>query len=64
MSDPVAIYSIQDALAWGEDWERRAGELERALDAALRELRIQRIFADQFADALERKWAEDKFKDL
>ena len=53
-AEQVEISTLAEALAWGDGWRAAYERLEREHAEALRELSLQRIMADDFADAWHR----------
>ena len=59
MPDTVESSTVAEALAWGDSWRSAYNALLRQHENALRELGMQRTFADVFGDAwLQRYWEE------
>ena len=50
----VTIGTLSEAMAWGDSWREAYCTLLREHRLALRELEIQRTFADVFGDAWNR----------
>ena len=57
MPDTVEISTVAEAIAWGDSWRSAYSALMLQHERALRELGMQRTFADVFGDAwLTRYW--------
>ena len=58
MPDTVEISTVEEALRWGDAWREAYTALLRQHERTLRELGMQRTFADIFADAWHRYYRE------
>lgn len=58
MPDTVEISTVAEALEWGDSWRSAYAALMLQHERALRELGMQRTFAEVFGDAWHQLWWE------
>ena len=56
--DTISISTVEEALAYADEWRSAYLRLERENDRLRRELGMQRTFAEVFGDAWLRLWWE------